>query len=476
MTLLSAARKSAAPLALAALSAFAAAPAFASGIDGSALGLSWAIPFAGILLSIALCPLFLPNFWHHHFGKVSVFWALCCAIPLCAVLGMSTGTDAIVHVLLADYVPFIIFVGSLFVVAGGIHVRGSFVGRPIVNVIFLALGAVLANFMGTTGAAMLLIRPLIEANAERKRKMQTFIFFIFLVANVGGSLTPLGDPPLFLGFLKGVGFFWTAQHLILPWLLCCGLLLLIYFLIDSACYKKDVADGFKLPTDPRPFAIEGGVNVLLLAGIIGAVLYSGFCQSGVEFTFMNVHFALESIVRDLCFIALAGLSLKLTTKATREANHFTWDPILEVAKLFFGIFVCIVPVLEMLRAGHHGAFASLVALVTNADGTFNNTFFFWLTGTLSAFLDNAPTYLAFFNLAGGDASVLMTTDAQTLMAISMGSVFMGAVTYIGNAPNFMTVSICHERGVKMPSFFGYMLWSVGILFPVFFLMDMVFLT
>jgi len=473
VTLLSSARMSAAILALGALTAV---PAHAAGIDGSSLGLTWAVPFAGILLSIALCPLFLPHFWHKNFGKVAVFWALCCAVPLCAVLGFSVGTDAIVHVLLADYVPFIIFVGSLFVVAGGIHVRGSFVGRPIVNVAFLGLGAVLANFMGTTGAAMLLIRPLIEANAGRTRKMQTFIFFIFLVANVGGALTPLGDPPLFLGFLKGVGFFWTAEHLMLPWLLCSGVLLFIYFLIDSACFKKDVADGFKAPAETKAFAIEGGINVLLLAGIIGAVLYSGFSRSGIEFTFLNVHFALESIVRDLCFLALAGLSLMLTAKATREANHFTWDPILEVAKLFFGIFVCIVPVLEMLRAGHDGAFASLVALVTNADGSFNNTFFFWLTGSLSAFLDNAPTYLAFFNLAGGDPAVLMTTDAQTLMAISMGSVFMGAVTYIGNAPNFMTVAICNERGVKMPSFFGYMLWSVGILFPVFFLMDMVFLT
>ena len=178
---------------------------------------------------------------------------------------------------------------------------------------------------------MLLIRPLIEANAGRTRKMQTFIFFIFLVANVGGALTPLGDPPLFLGFLKGVGFFWTAEHLMLPWLLCSGVLLFIYFLIDSACFKKDVADGFKAPAETKAFAIEGGINVLLLAGIIGAVLYSGFSRSGIEFTFLNVHFALESIVRDLCFLALAGLSLMLTAKATREANHFTWDPILEVA-------------------------------------------------------------------------------------------------------------------------------------------------
>lgn len=450
--------------------------ASAASLDGASLSLAWAIPFAGILLSIALFPLFAPHFWHKNFGKISVFWALACGVPLCALIGFDVGVDAIIHVLLVDYVPFIIFVGSLFIVAGGIHVRGTFVGHPIVNTAFLAAGAVLANFMGTTGAAMLLIRPLIHANENRTRKIQTFIFFIFLVANVGGALTPLGDPPLFLGFLKGVGFFWTSVHLLLPWLVTCAILLVVYYFIDLYCYKLDVKDGFKAPESKEKFGIDGGINILFLAVIIGAVLLSGFWKSGVEVSILGVHFALESLARDAIFLVTAAASLLMTAKATREANHFTWDPILEVAKLFFGIFVCIVPVLEMLRAGHNGHFAPLVALVTNADGTFNNTFFFWLTGSLSAFLDNAPTYLAFFNLAGGDPTILMTEDAQTLMAISMGAVFMGAVTYIGNAPNFMTVSICHERGIKMPTFFGYMLWSVGILFPTFFLMDMIFLT
>lgn len=460
---------------LAAIGALLPAASFAAGLNGAELGLAWAVPFAGILLSIALFPLFAPHFWHHNFGKIAVFWALCCAVPLMGFLGVRTGLDAIIHILLVDYVPFLIFVGALFIVAGGIHVRGTFVGRPIVNAGFLALGAVLANFMGTTGAAMLLIRPLIQANEGRKRKLHTFIFFIFLVANVGGALTPLGDPPLFLGFLKGVSFFWTAEHLLLPWLLTCAILLAIYLAIDSVMFKKDVADGFKAPEDTKPFGIDGGINILFLGFIIGGVLLSGFWRSSSELTVLGVHFAYESLARDAIFIVTAGLSLALTAKATREANHFTWDPILEVAKLFFGIFCCIVPVLEMLRAGNDGAFAPLVSLVTFEDGTFNNTVFFWLTGTLSAFLDNAPTYLAFFNLAGGDPTVLMTEDAQTLMAISMGSVFMGAVTYIGNAPNFMTVAICHERGVKMPTFFGYMLWSVGILFPTFFLVDMLFL-
>lgn len=460
--------------ALGALAAFCAVPAYASGLDGGALGLGWAVPFAGILLSIALCPLFAPHFWHHHFGKVSVFWALCCAIPLCLFIDVKTGVDSILHVLLSDYLPFIIFVGALFIVAGGIHVKGSFVGRPMVNTCFLALGAVLANFMGTTGAAMLLIRPLIAANEGRKRCMSTFIFFIFLVANVGGALTPLGDPPLFLGFLKGVTFFWTTVNVFMPWLFTVAVLLAVHHVIDTIMYRRDVADGFRPADTTRKFALEGLVNIPLLACIIGAVLMSGIWKSGVEVSILGVHFALESLVRDGLFIVIAALSLVLTAKATREANHFSWDPILEVAKLFFGIFCCIVPVLEMLRAGHAGAFAPLVALVSNADGSLNNTVFFWLTGMLSAFLDNAPTYLAFFNLAGGDPAFLMTEGSHTLMAISMGAVFMGAVTYIGNAPNFMTVAICNERGIRMPSFFGYMAWSVGILVPVFLLADLIF--
>ncbi len=449
--------------------------AFASaGLDGSSLGLTWAIPFAGILLSIALFPLLAPHIWHHHFGKIAVFWALCCAVPMWIFYGSHVAFDSIAHILLTDYLPFLIFVGSLFIVAGGIHVRGSFVGRPVVNTAFLALGAVLANFMGTTGAAMLLIRPLIGANENRKRKVHTFVFFIFLVANVGGALTPLGDPPLFLGFLKGVSFFWTSGHLLAPWLMTVGILLAVYFLIDSMMFRKDVAEGFKAPESTSRFGIDGGINILFLALIIGAVLLAGFWRSGMQVHFLGIHFPVEGLVRDVLFIIAALLSLRFTTRATREANRFTWDPIMEVAKLFFGIFICIVPVLEMLRAGHLGAFAPVVALVTNADGTFNNTVFFWLTGILSAFLDNAPTYLAFFNLAGGDPLVLMTEDAHTLMAISLGSVFMGAVTYIGNAPNFMTVAICNERGIKMPSFFGYMIWSVCILVPTFLAMDLIF--
>lgn len=446
----------------------------AAGLNGAELSMLWAVPFAGILLSIALCPLLVPHFWHNHFGKVALVWALLCAVPLYAVYGGTVATGALAHAIIGDYIPFIIFVGALFVVAGGIHIRSSFEGTPLMNAAFLFVGAMLANVMGTTGAAMLIIRPLLEANKTRKYQMHTFIFFIFLVANIGGSLTPLGDPPLFLGFLRGVDFFWTTQHLFLPMMSTVLFLLFIYVIIDTIMYKKEDQSTIHFK-EKEPFKIEGAINILLLAGIVGSMLLSGFWKSGITFEVLHVQLTLESIIRDVLFLTIAGLSLALTPKVAREGNQFSWDPILEVGKLFFGIFCCIVPVIEMLRAGHDGAFAPLVALVTNADGTFNNHVFFWLTGALSSFLDNAPTYLAFFNLAGGDPVLLMGEDSHTLMAISMGAVFMGSMTYIGNAPNFMTIFIVQERGVKMPSFFGYMIWSVGILVPTFFLMNLFFI-
>lgn len=451
--------------------------ASAASMNGAELSIVWAIPFAGILLSIALIPLIAPHLWHHHYGKIAVAWGLACVIPIFMSFPTDVAVGSVAHAMIGDYVPFILFVGALFIVAGGIHIRSSFIGKPVVNAAILLVGGFMANLMGTTGAAMLLIRPLLTANEGRRYKMHTFVFFIFIVANIGGCLTPLGDPPLFLGFLRGVSFFWTAQHLFVPLVVTLAILLAVYLAIDTYFYRKEVTEGTFKPTvaPGTKFGIEGGINFIYLAVLIGAVLMSGMWNSGIEVNVLGVHLAGQGILRDVIFIIVAVLSILTTPKAAREANQFTWEPIKEVAKLFFGIFLCIVPVLEMLRAGHAGAFAPLVSLVSNEAGEFNNVMFFWLTGSLSAFLDNAPTYLAFFNLAGGDPVELMTTHAQTLMAVSMGAVFMGAVTYIGNAPNLMTVSIVRERGVKMPSFFGYMIWSVGILFPTFFIIDLLFL-
>lgn len=469
-------RRRAGSAVLGACIALTARPTWAVELNGAELGLAWALPFVGILLSIALFPLFALRIWHHHYGKIAVAWAFAAVLPLALVYGAGATSSVVGHILLLDYLPFIIFVGALYVVAGGIYIRGNFRGTPAFNTSVLAIGAVLANVMGTTGAAMVLVRLLLRANDDRVHQVHTVVFFIFIVANIGGSLTPLGDPPLFLGFLKGVDFFWTLQHMAAPMVLSVGLLLAVYFALDTYLHRRE--ERLPHPADPTPdnrrFGIEGGSNIVLLVLMVGAVLMSGFWDPGLSFRFAGVKFELQNLLRDLTFLVAAGLSLLITSKAARQANQFSWGPIAEVAKLFFGIFVTIVPVLAMLKAGANGAFAPLVALVTDASGNPHNLTYFWFTGMLSSFLDNAPTYLAFFNLAGGDASVLMSSGASTLMAISAGSVFMGANSYIGNAPNFMVVAIAQERGVKMPSFLGYMAWSGTILIPLFGLIGWIF--
>jgi Na+/H+ antiporter NhaD/arsenite permease-like protein len=302
------------------------------------------------------------------------------------------------------------------------------------------------------------------------------VFFIFLVSNIGGSLTPLGDPPLFLGFLRGVDFFWTTTHLFPQTLFVAGMVFGLFLVIDAALYYRE-KEFFRPLLDPTPdsrLRVVGLVNFALIGVVIAAILMSAAWKPGISFAVGGAVIELQNVVRDILFIAAAFASLALTAPADREANGFSWGPIREVAKLFAGIFLCMVPVLAMLRAGPNGAFAPLVALVTNPDGSANNAAFFWLSGGLSSFLDNAPTYLVFFELAGGDAARLMTTGALTLAAISCGAVFMGANSYIGNAPNFMVYAIAKDAGVRMPSFFGYMVWSAAVLIPTFLLTTFVF--
>lgn len=442
--------------------------------DGAALGLIWVVPFAGILLSIALMPLLAPHIWHRHYGKISLFWALAFLLPFMAVFGPATALYEALHTILLEYVPFIILLLALFTVAGGIRIVGHPHGTPAVNTVFLAIGTAIASLMGTTGAAMLLIRPLIEANAWRRRKVHVVVFFIFLVANIGGSLTPLGDPPLFLGFLKGVPFFWPTTHLFLPMALVAGLLLAIFYALDSYMSRQEEASAPRCDREAGGIRIEGKINLLLLLGIVGAVLLSGVWQSHVAVTFYHVSIKLEALARDGLLLVVAGLSLALTSRESRQANHFNWEPMLEVAKLFICIFLTIVPAIAILRAGESGALGAVVGAVTDDAGRPINAAYFWLTGLLSSFLDNAPTYLVFFNTAGGDPVALSGPLASTLVAISAGAVFMGANTYIGNAPNFMVRAIAEHRGVAMPSFFGYMAWSGAILLPLFLLMTVVF--
>ncbi len=443
-------------------------PALAApALDGAQMGWFWALPFAGILLSIATGPLLFTKLWHHHYGKIAACWAALTLIVLGVGFGPSQAAHAFVHAMLAEYMSFIILLFALYVVAGGLHISGNFGGRPWTNALILAFGTAIASIVGTTGAAMILVRPLIQSNAKRAHNAHVVIFFIFLVANIGGALSPLGDPPLFVGFLRGVDFFWTTTHLAYETGLLALIVLVIFLAVDLWFERTDIAAG-NAPADVPMQAsrIVGLVNLPLIVLIIAAILLSAIWKPGIEFDIYGTHVGLQNLMRDGALIIIALASLWLTPRQHRAANDFTWEPIREVAKLFAGIFVCIIPVLAMLEAGSNGAFAHLIAAVTAHDGTPHNQAYFWLTGILSAFLDNAPTYLVFFELAGGNATELMTKLAPTLAAISMGAVYMGALTYIGNAPNFMVAAIANERGVKMPGFFGYMLWSFTVLLPV----------
>ena len=444
---------------------------------GEILSLYSTIPFIGILLSIALFPLFAPEFWHHHFGKVSAFWAIVIAVPL-LIIYKGAALHSFLHIILTDYIPFIILLWGLFTVSGGILLKGSLRGTPIVNTIMIIIGTILASWMGTTGAAMLLIRPFLRANNYRKNRAFMVVFFIFLVANIGGSLTPVGDPPLFLGFLHGVPFFWTFH--ILPHMLFAALILLaIYFALDTYYYRKEgfnksqIEDGEKVP-----IGLVGSYNFIFLAGIVGAVIFSGLVDWG-EVNTLGIHRSIQGWTSDGIIVLMGILSLVFTPTKVREDNEFTWFPIQEVAYLFAGIFITMTPCLLLLLAGTKGALGFIVGAVKEP------YHYFWVTGILSSFLDNAPTYLTFFTTALGKfytgipeaaaVSKLIAENPIYLMAISAGAVFFGANTYIGNAPNFMVRSIAEEAGTPMPSFFGYMLkYSIVFLVPVFILVTFIF--
>jgi Na+/H+ antiporter NhaD/arsenite permease-like protein len=445
--------------------------AAADGLDGKTLSWPWALPFIGILLSIATGPLLFKTVWHHHYGKLAFAWGALALLPMGLMYGAPTALAAFVHAALGEYLSFIVLLFALYVVAGGILVTGNLRGTPAVNTALLGFGTLIASLVGTTGAAMILIRPLLRANEGRKYNAHVVVFFIFLVCNIGGALTPLGDPPLFIGFLKGVEFFWTAKHLWLQTLLVAGTVLAIFGALDIWFARREPSAN--PDKSPLKVKVHGLINLALIAMIVAAILGSAIWQPGIAFDVYGTPLELQNVARDASLLLIAALSLWLTPDEHREANGFSFEPIREVAILFAAIFVCIIPVMAMLDAGASGPLSGLLAAVTAPDGTPRNVAYFWLTGALSGFLDNAPTYLVFFGLAGGDAQRLMTELAPTLAAISMGAVYMGALTYIGNAPNFMVYAIASERGVRMPSFFGYMLWSMAILVPVFVVLSLV---
>jgi len=444
------------------------AMAIGTRLDGAEIGFALSLPFIGLLLSIAVFPLLAAYFWERHFGKVAALWTFALLLPCAVVFGLRMTAAQVLHTFLLDYLPFIILLFTLFVVAGGIRVRGNLVGTPATNTALLTFGTLSASFLGTTGASMVLIRPVIRANQDRHFNVHVFLFFIFLVANIGGSLTPLGDPPLFLGFLKGVDFLWTLEHMLCPMLFVSSVLLALFYLIDHLAWNREAPEVRAKSAVTREISIEGLHNVLYLFAVALTVLVSGIWKGNAAVPIgLGIELPASGLLRDATLVLISLLSWRTTKSSTRVENAFTWAPMQEVATLFAAIFVTMIPVLAMLKAGHDGPFAPLLGLVSTDDERPINAAYFWLTGVLSSFLDNAPTYLAFFNLAGGDAQQLMGPLASTLLAISAGAVFMGANTYIGNAPNFMVRSICEERGIKMPSFIGYMLWSGVILLPLF---------
>lgn len=442
------------------------------------------IPFAGMLLSIAIMPMIpkVSEFYEKHQLLVALFWALLFMVPYTIFHGVSALGYQLAETVLLDYVPFIVLLFGLFVVSGGIAIRGLIQGTTRNNVIFLLIGTALASWIGTTGAAMLLIRPVLRANEWRKYKAHIVIFFIFLVANMGGCLTPLGDPPLFLGYLRGVPFFWTIEYIWPILLLNVVILLGVFILIDRHYMKKEVAEG-RSPVDLyasgaelEKFHIVGVHNIFYIVVIILAVILNGVLaplSETVNITLFAgeeepIHLGLNFFVEVILILVAAFCSLKTTPRLAREHNEFGYGPIAEVAKLFIGIFITMIPALMILRA--HGS----------ALGIDSPLKFFWATGLLSSFLDNSPTYVVFLTTAGalGATTGVVTTvgivPVLELLAISAGAVFMGAITYIGNAPNFMVKNLAEMRGVKMPSFFGYMGWSLGILGPLFIIDTLLF--
>ena len=449
-----------------------AGPAAAAGVSGAGLSLAWGIPFVGLLLSVALMPLVAGHLWHRHHGKIAAGWGALLVAPFAMTFGLGAAASGVWSVLVQDYAPFIALLFVLHVAGGGVLLKGTLVGTPATNTAILALGTVLASLLGSLGASLLLIRPILRANAFRRRKTHTFVFFIFLVGNIGGSLTPLGDPALYLGFLRGVPFLWTATHLFWPFLVASLILLGVYCALDSMMWSKErpaVPDS----GEKAPLRVEGGVNLLLIGAVAAIVLVQGHWRPG-EVSLYGASIGIERLVAIAAFVLIGWVSMRMTPAGLREANGFSWGAIREVAKLFAAIFVTIAPLLAILRAGMDGAGAPLVALATDAAGRPIPWVHFWLSGGLSAAFGKAPAYLAAFGLAGGDAGTLLTRDALALAAISCGVVFMGALSYIGHAPNFMVKAIVEESGERMPSFLGYCLWAAVFLLPLFVLVSAIF--
>lgn len=430
--------------------------------------LAWGLPFAGMLACIAIFPALAPRLWHKRVALIVTLWCAALLLPQTLAYGIEPATRGAWHAVLVDYLPFATLLLALFTAGGGLLVQGGPWGTPAGNTILLAIGTLLAAVLGTTGVAMVLIHPLLRAAAHRSEKRHLVLFFILLCANAGGATSPLGDPPLYIGFLHGVPFFWPLRSLAAPLLLLGVPLLGVFYLLDRHFARRDP------PAPPaRPLHLRGVLNLGLIGVLVASVLLQGVWHPG-DVVLLGQPIAGEKLLGIGVALAVAALSWRFTARAIRQANMFTWAPIKEVAVLFAGLFVTITPVMAMLAAGAHGPFAPVLAVLTDANGQPIPLAYFWATGLLSAFLDNAPTYLVAFELAGGDPVALTGPLARTLQAISAGAVFFGALTYIGNAPNLMVQSIAAHRGIRMPGFFGYIGLASCALLPGLLLLSVIF--
>jgi Na+/H+ antiporter NhaD/arsenite permease-like protein len=414
-----------------------------------------------MLLSIAIFPLFWNHWWEKNRNKLIIAGIL--SLPIIFFLILNSLSAKLVETLIFDYLPFIILLGSLFTITGGIYLSGDIEAKPIINTLFLAIGAVIASVMGTTGAAMLLIRPIIQTNKERDFKIHTILFFIGIVANCGGLLTPLGDPPLFMMYLRGTPFTWFLV-LFPEWLVANGLLLLIYFFVDSHFYKKEKPEAItRDKTNIRPIRIEGKLNFIWLLGVVFAVAFLN--EQYISLISRSEYY---KFIREAAIICMAILSLLFTSHLTRVSNNFTWGPIQEVAYLFLGIFITMIPCILYLEFN-----------AKQLGVNFANQFYY-ASGTLSSILDNTPTAVTFYSLALGlgkqTSEMVAGIPYDFMKAISVGAVFFGSMTYIGNGPNFMVKSVAEENNIKMPDFFRYIFkFSLLVLLPVFILIQLIFI-
>jgi Na+/H+ antiporter NhaD/arsenite permease-like protein len=439
----------------------------------AAYTLPWVVPFVGLVLTIAVAPSVAAARWQRSYGAAALAWSLAFVLPDLGHSGAGAAAASLVEMALHQYIPFVLLLGTLYIVAGGLRITGAPRGTPAVNTAMLALGTLMGGLIGTPGAALLMLRPLIRANRHRRHAAHVFVFFILLVANVGGALSPIGNPPLFLGYLKGVPFFWPTVHLALPTAtLAAGLLATFYALERYLRRGERGAEAHLLP-EIEKLGIEGRVNLALLAAALMAIVLRAVWTSPLALRVVGIDWNVVDIAADLLLLAVAIASLLLTRPATRQANDFAWGPMIEVAVLFAAIFVTLIPVLAMMAAGEAGPAAPLFARIF-AGGAPDNALIFRAAGLMSAILDNAPTYLVFFGLAGDDASRLVASFGTTLAALSAGCCYFGGLTYLGNAPNLMVRAIAEGHRVRMPSFFGYIAWAVLCLVPWLLLVEAIF--